>query len=87
MANDHLKYTRSERGLRYFPALPTISGTRIQLYDSSLATEPAVWLDIDVDSTHAQGDAPAAIQLSTTVAAQLAEQLHVAVWGHPLEGS
>lgn len=86
MSSDHLKYTRSDRGLRYFPPLPTLSGTRIRLYDSSLATEPAVWLDLDDDSSCAQGDAPGTIQLSTTVAAQLAEQLHVAVWGHHLEG-
>ena len=72
MTSPHLNPTRSSRGLRFMPAVDTVDGHRVQVYESSAADFAGVWLQLDHSN----------VLLTAEVAWQLADQLRALVAEH-----
>lgn len=85
--SDHLNYATSDRGFDYMPAiLGRIRNEQAEVYESSLATEPAVWLAVQAPQSrnHPQLGEPqrVVIELPAEDAWKLADQLRHLVRHH-----
>jgi hypothetical protein len=69
---EHLAVTTSDRGFQYLPALPGARGGSVEVYESSAADGPHVWLKATETPLH----------LSAETAVKLAEQLVMLVQSH-----
>jgi hypothetical protein len=69
---DHLASTTSDRGFDRYPAIPGAYGGEVQVYESSAASGPHVWLKASESPLH----------LTAENATKLAEQLLALVANH-----
>lgn len=69
---EHLAVTTSDRGFQYLPALPGANGGNVEVYESSAASGPHIWLKATESPLH----------LSAENAVKLAEQLVMLVQSH-----
>lgn len=69
---EHLAAKTSERGFDHYPALPGAYGGEVEVYESSAASGPHVWLKVT--------DSP--LHLRAENATKLAEQLLALVANH-----
>lgn len=69
--------TRSDRGLAEFPNIDGIGGGSVLCQESSLATEPAIWLTVE-----GANSGYATVQLARLDAHKLANQLHILAANH-----
>jgi hypothetical protein len=80
----HLTVARSGRGLVKLPDIPGAYGGHAEVYESSAASEPHLWLKVvETGSSRLdRQDADATLHLNAEQAWQLAEQLMQSVRGH-----
>lgn len=85
MSDDHLIATRSDRGFLRLPAIPSLYGGHVEVYESSGAESPRVWLRAVAPTNLNEPDSAkveAPIHLTVEAAAQLAQQLLFLVEHH-----
>jgi hypothetical protein len=85
MTNDskHLQAVKSDRGFSRLPEIPGAYGGMVRVYESSAASAPHLWLQVDIPAgvTHAERE-KATIHLAVEDALKLAEQLQHLVANH-----
>lgn len=74
----HLRFSTSERGLKYMPTIYGEGVSLVRVYESSLAEEPRIWVYVEDRA----GERIAQAHMSLDEARQLAEQLVVLVENH-----
>lgn len=82
---EHLRHKVSSRGFAQLPSLTSLYGGEVQVYESSLATQPAVWLRAWAPANLNEPNGPKVevpIHLSTEDAWKLADQLRWLVESH-----
>jgi hypothetical protein len=69
---DHLVATSTDRGFKHLPPIAGSYGGQVRVYESSAATHPYIWLNVDEATLH----------LTVEDATKLAEQLAYLVKNH-----
>lgn len=85
MSNPYLEVTKTDRGFKHMPALPSRYGGTIRTYESSSAEVPSIWVTIEcpVDLNDPTGPTKEAVaHLEVDAAWLLAEQLRYLVEHH-----
>ncbi|MGE5827592.1 MAG: hypothetical protein ACM30G_04410 [Micromonosporaceae bacterium] len=81
--DDHLSYTKTDRGFKHLPAIPGTHGERpagrVRVYESSAASDRYVWLSVEqpADRNHPENGqvVEATIHMRLEDAVKLAEQI------------
>lgn len=87
--DDHLTATRSDRGFDRLPPVPSRHGGEVQVYESSAASGPHLWLSVQtpVDLNDPEGPVVDAVaHLTVEDALKLAEQIQQLAAGHYQNG-
>lgn len=81
----HLRVITSDRGFNRLPPIPSLYGGSVRVYESSLATQAAIWLTAEAPANLNHPEGPrveAPIHLSVEDALKLADQIRFLVVHH-----
>lgn len=82
---DHLTVTRTDRGFSHLPALLDTYGGQVEVYESSAASGPHIWLNAQSPANYndpAGAKTQAMLHLPVEDAVKLAEQILLLARGH-----
>lgn len=79
--SDHLIPTLTERDFAHLPAIPSEYGGDVQVYESSAAEGPHIWLKA-AEAMYGQPETEATVHLTAENAWKLADQLRELVRNH-----
>lgn len=81
--SEHLQPQRSDRGFSRLPEIPGAYGGTVRVYESSKASGPHIWLQVDLPAEAGRSEREkATIHLSAEDATKLAEQIQYLVANH-----